>query len=89
LNFSISILEELAIPLYALKSPLQKIPLNVGLSQTQDKIDLSRLIQTLNNKDIPLFITLNCTTHAYLASGQLISLLFQNTIEQLFENPLE
>jgi hypothetical protein len=33
-------------------------------------------------------ITLNCTTHAYLASGQLISLLFQNSTEQLFENPL-
>jgi hypothetical protein len=33
-------------------------------------------------------ITLNCTTHAYLASGQLISLLFQGTVEQLFENPL-
>jgi hypothetical protein len=33
-------------------------------------------------------ITLNCTTHAYLASGQLISLLCQNSAEQLFENPL-
>jgi hypothetical protein len=33
-------------------------------------------------------ITLNCTTHDYLASGQLISLLCQNSVEQLFENPL-
>jgi hypothetical protein len=36
-----------------------------------------------------IVITLNCTTHAYLASGQLISILCQNTDEQLFENPLE
>jgi hypothetical protein len=35
-----------------------------------------------------IVITLNCTTHAYLASGQLISLLCQSTVEQLFENPL-
>jgi hypothetical protein len=35
-----------------------------------------------------LVITLNCTTHAYLASGQLISLPCENSVEQLFENPL-
>jgi hypothetical protein len=35
-----------------------------------------------------IVITLNCTTHAYLASSQLISLLFQSTTEQLFQNPL-
>jgi hypothetical protein len=34
-------------------------------------------------------ITLNCTTHAYLASGQLISLPCQNYAEQTPENPLE
>ena len=54
LNFSISILEELVIPLSALKSPLQKLPLNPVLSQTQDKLDPSRLSQTLNNKGVPL-----------------------------------
>jgi hypothetical protein len=54
LNFSISILEELAIPLSTLKSRLQKLPLNPGLSQTQDKLDLLRPSQTLSNKGVPL-----------------------------------
>jgi hypothetical protein len=33
---------------------------------------------------ISLIITLICTRHAYLASGHLRFLLFQNTVEQLF-----
>jgi hypothetical protein len=54
LNFSISILDELSIPFTLLKYPLQNLPLNLGLSQTQDKLDLSRPSQTLSNKGVPL-----------------------------------
>ena len=36
-----------------------------------------------------LVITLNCTTYAYLASGQLISLTFQVHAEQTLEKPLK
>jgi hypothetical protein len=62
LNFSISILEEIVIPLSTLKSPLQNLPLNLGLSQTQDKCDLSRPIQTLSNKGVPLKPKMSCDT---------------------------
>jgi hypothetical protein len=63
LNFSISILYELAIPLYILQSPLQYLPLNRSLSQTQDKLDLSRPSQTLNNnKGIPLKLKMSSDT---------------------------
>jgi hypothetical protein len=47
--------------------------------------------QTHWEKYLPLVdvITLNCTTHAYLASGQLISLPCQSHAEQTLENPLK
>jgi hypothetical protein len=51
---------------------------------TMPKWSIFRLVVVLGLT----IITLNCTTHAYLESGQFISLLYQNSAKQLFKNPL-
>jgi hypothetical protein len=67
--------------------------LNQQIQDLQQQIRLQGFTDSLKDQESILnkqlaVITLNCTTHAYLASGQLISLLCQNSAEQLFENPL-
>jgi hypothetical protein len=73
--------------LHSTKSPSMLMTLD--LSKDFDKLNWNYLKATLLAFGFdPSVITLNCSTHAYLVSGQLISLLFQNSVEQLFENPL-
>jgi hypothetical protein len=48
----------------------------------------AKIIIPLRYSEWVAVITLNCTIHAYLASGHLRSLLCQSTAEQLFKNPL-
>jgi hypothetical protein len=56
-------------------------------SQGKYTVEILKSFGMTDCKSMPV-ITLNCTTHAYLASGQLISFLCQSTTEQLFQNPL-
>jgi hypothetical protein len=69
--------------------PKREIDLSIDLVSGYASVSKTPCRMTMPKlKELQIVITLNCTTHAYLASGQLISLLCQSNVEQLFENPL-